>query len=384
MQAVVRSYCGESQPRSRSLATPMITIRRGKGRHFERHRKLEVWLTFHPQDREDPLAGGFGTLEFLNEERLPPGADARLRLPHDAEVVSYVHEGAIEYKEPTGRWSILQAGEFQRISGGHGRVERNASKTDWAHIFRIHLRPSEAGRGSVFEQKRFSTAERRGRLFAVASPDARGESLRIHQNTLVYSAVLDPGQHMVHELSPGRSAWLHVVSGEVRLGDVVLVMGDGAGVTAESAVSFTALGMSSILLFDVPELSAPNPAVQPACPRPEENSGVALFRMLWDALVEVLGPAATAAIVSRSARRALPRRPELPELAITRVDGVYGYVLPPSFEGTAGGPAPLRDLLDEIRGRLAQLTGQVVLRHLERIPGLREWVTLQGRSTRVG
>jgi len=362
----------------------MITVRRGKGRHFERHRKLEVWLTFYPQNREDPLADGFGTLEFLNEERLPPGAEARLRLPHDAEVVSYVYEGALEYEDPMGRWGVIQAGEFQRISGGHGRVERNASKTDWAHIFRIQLRASKAGSESFCEQKRFSTAERRGRLFAVASPDTRGGSLRIHQNTLMYSAVLDPGQHVVHELSPGRSAWLHVVNGEIRLGDIVLAMGDGAGVTAESAVSLTALEKSSILLLDVGELSPPGQAAQPAYRWAKELSGADLFRILWDALVDVLGPAATAAIVSRSARRALPQGPELAELAITRVDGAYGYVLPPSFGEAASGLAPLRDLLDEIQAPLVQLTGQVVLRHLERIPELREWATLRGKTRRVG
>jgi redox-sensitive bicupin YhaK (pirin superfamily) len=362
----------------------MITVRKSKGRHFERHRKLEVWLTFYPRNRADPFAEGFGTLEFLNEERLPPGADAKIHLPHDAEVVSYVHEGAIEYEDPKGRWNVIQAGEFQRISGGRGRVERNASKTDWAHIFRIHLRPLEAGRESICEQKRFSMAERRGRLFAVASPDTRGGSLRIRQNTLMYSAVLDPGQHVVHELSPGRSAWIHVVNGEIRLGDIVLARGDGAGVTAESAVSLTALEKSSILLFDVGDRNTPASSVMPGYPLEENLSGAALFRILWDALVDVLGPAATAAIVNRSARRAQVRRPELAELGITRVHGEFEYVLPPSFDKAAGGLAPLRDLLDEIQAPLVDLTGQVVLRHLERIPELREWATHPGGTRRVG
>ena len=49
----------------------------------------------------------------------------------------------------------------------------------------------------------------------------------------MYSAMLDPGQHVVHELSQGRRAWLHIVEGEVTLGDVVLTAGDGAGFTAE-------------------------------------------------------------------------------------------------------------------------------------------------------
>jgi len=95
--------------------------------------------------------------------------------------------------------------------------------------------------------------------------------------------------------------------------------------------------------------------------------------MLWDALADLLGTAATAAIVGRAARRALPRSPELGELRIARVDREYGYVLPGSFERTEGPPPALRNLLDEIRPLLVELTGQVALRHLQRVPELREW-----------
>ena len=149
-----------------------------------------------------------------------------------------------------GRSGVIQAGEFQRMTAGRGlrHSETNASRTEWAHVFQIWLRPSEAGLEPGHEQKRFSAAERRGGLCVVASPDARRGSLRIHQDALVYSAMLDPGQHVIHELSQGRSAWLHLVQGEVTLGDIVLTTGDGAGVTAEPAVSLTAREETEILL----------------------------------------------------------------------------------------------------------------------------------------
>ena len=67
----------------------------------------------------------------------------------------------------------------------------------------------------------------------------------------MYSALLDPGQHVVHELSQGRRAWLHLVHGEVILGDVVLTAGDGAGFTGERAVSLTAREDAEILLVDL-------------------------------------------------------------------------------------------------------------------------------------
>jgi len=233
----------------------MITLRRAEERHHDQRRKREVWLTFHPSDRADPLADGFGTLEILDEICLSPGGGVPRRPPRDAEIVTYIREGALACEDSTGRSGVVHAGEFQRMTTGRSirHRETNASRTHWARIFQIWLRPSEAELESGHEQKRFSAAERRGVLRVIASPDARRGSLRIHQDALMYSALLDPGQHVVHELSPGRRAWLHLVQGEVTLGDVVLTTGDGAAVRAERAVSFTAQEETEILLLDLGE-----------------------------------------------------------------------------------------------------------------------------------
>jgi redox-sensitive bicupin YhaK (pirin superfamily) len=230
----------------------MITLRRADERRHERRRKQDVWHTFGP-DRAGAHGGGFGALEILDEDRLPPGADVPRHPRRDAEIVTYVREGALAHEDSLGRSGVIHAGEFQRMTAGRGirHGETNASRTDWAHVFRIWLRPSEAELEPSQEQKRFSAAERRGGLCVVASPDARKGSLRVHQDALVYSAMLDAGQHVIHELSQGRSAWLHLVQGEATLGDTVLTTGDGAGVAAEPAVSLTAREETEILLVDL-------------------------------------------------------------------------------------------------------------------------------------
>lgn len=102
-------------------------------------------------------------------------------------------------------------------------------------------------------------------------------------------------------------------------------------------------------------------------------SGAVLFGILWHELVDLLGPAASAALLRRALRRALPHSPELAELTIERVDERYGYSVPASF-GVAAGPSPgLRRLVDELRPLLLELTGEVAQRHLERVPELRQW-----------
>jgi redox-sensitive bicupin YhaK (pirin superfamily) len=238
----------------------MITLRRTEARRHERRREQEAWLSFSSRDREDPLAQGFGTLQMLNEDRLPPGTG--LSHPHhDAEIVTYVREGNLAYEDSMGRSGLMQAGEFRRMTAARGvrHTETNASRTEWAHVFQIWIRPAEPGLESTHEQKRFSAAERRGVLCVVASPDARRGSLRIGQDALVYAAMLDPGQHVIHELSQGRRAWLHIVEGEATLDDLVLMSGDGVGVSDERAVSLTARGATELLLLDLGASPRPKP-----------------------------------------------------------------------------------------------------------------------------
>jgi quercetin 2,3-dioxygenase len=231
----------------------MLTLRRTGERHHDRRRKHEVWLTFDATNRNDPLADGFGALQILEEDRLSPGADLSRRPDRDGEIVTYVYSGALAYDDSTGRPGVMQAGEFRRTTARRGRPqhESNASRSDWAHVFQMWLRATQAAVESGHEQKRFSTAERRGELRVVASPDARRGSLRLDRNAVLYSAMIEPGRHVVHELSRGRSAWLHIVQGEATLGDLVLTTGDGVGLTAERAISFTARVQTEVLLVDL-------------------------------------------------------------------------------------------------------------------------------------
>lgn len=231
----------------------MITLRTGERRHCDQRNRQTIWLTFYPRGRVDRNAERFGVLESISEYRLPPNARAPTQLYHDAEIVTYVRGGALASEDSTGNSGVIHAGEFQRLTATNAvrRREKNPSTKQWAHVFQIWLRPWRTDLTLGHEKKRFSTAERRGLLRAVASPDARGRSLRIHQDALMFSALLDPGQHLIHELAPGRSAWLHIVQGEATLGDLVLTSGDGAGITAERAVSLTAQEETEILLLDL-------------------------------------------------------------------------------------------------------------------------------------
>jgi hypothetical protein len=104
-----------------------------------------------------------------------------------------------------------------------------------------------------------------------------------------------------------------------------------------------------------------------------ELSAAALFTLLWDALADLLGTAATAVVLRRAVRRATPRSPELAELSIVREDLGYRYALPSAWNGRDGGSqAALGHLVAELLPLLVELAGPLVVRHLAQIPELRE------------
>jgi len=104
-----------------------------------------------------------------------------------------------------------------------------------------------------------------------------------------------------------------------------------------------------------------------------EMRGAALFKLIWDSVAEVLGTTATATLLRRAAQRAMARSPELGEFTIVRTDAGYTYTLPRALVGKLEHtPVALRELVGELRPLLAELTGQIVVRRIEQIPGLQE------------
>ena len=232
----------------------MITLRRNAARRHVQEETHNIWHTFTSGTSAESSPSDFGLLVGLDELWLPPDGVTAARPPkEEGEVTLYAYKGDLTQEDSAGHSGVLHTGEFQYCIIGRGirYREANASRVVGAQIFRISLRPSQADLDSTSQQKLFPLGQRRNTLCVVASPDGRRGSLPILQDALVCSSVLDPGRHLIHTLAEGRSAWLHVVEGSVTLQDIVLAEGDGAGVSGEPAVSFTAREPTEILLVDL-------------------------------------------------------------------------------------------------------------------------------------
>jgi len=231
----------------------MITLRKNNKRHLLQHGSQETRRTFNPQEPRRAGPDGFGILITFDDIRLPPNGVSKIRALGGFEIITYIYKGALAQEDSAGSSGVVFAGEFQRLVIGSGirHKERNALRSDFTHLFRISLHPTEVGLDSAHEQKHFTFGQRHNLLCAIASTDGRQKSLRILQDAIFYSSILDPGRHLAYELSLGRSAWLHVINGEATMQDIILTEGDGVGVTIEPVVSLTATENTELLLIDL-------------------------------------------------------------------------------------------------------------------------------------
>lgn len=226
----------------------MIRLRPSKDRRHLEKDGHEMWMSF---DSTSPR--GFRALDSLTERAFAPGSAAVFYPDQDLVLLTYVRQGTVTQEDPSGGTAILQGGacrrSFARSGTRHPSVNRSSG--DAARAFQWGFRADRRDIRLGADQRLFPRAERKGLLRLLASPEGTEGSLRLLQDVRVYSSLLDPGHHLIHELVPGRGAWLQLVDGRVQLPDDVLCTGDGASFVGEAAVSLTALEPSEILIFDL-------------------------------------------------------------------------------------------------------------------------------------
>src|SRR5689334_10818719 len=169
----------------------MRTLRPAAERGHENHGWLDSWHTFSFADYYDPAHMGFRALRVINEDRVDPGQGFGTHPHRDMEIISYVLEGGLAHKDSMGTGSVIEPGDVQRMSAGTGvtHSEFNASKSELVHFLQIWLMPSKRGIAPSYEQKRFTSDDKRGRLRVVASPDARDGSVAIHTDAVLHAGL---------------------------------------------------------------------------------------------------------------------------------------------------------------------------------------------------
>jgi redox-sensitive bicupin YhaK (pirin superfamily) len=232
----------------------MLTVRKAEERGHANHGWLDSWHTFSFADYYDPAEMGYGALRVINDDKVEPGQGFGMHGHRDMEIITYVLEGALEHKDSMGNGSVIRPGNVQRMSAGTGvrHSEFNPSRAERVHLLQIWIEPKFTGVRPGYEEKEFSPAEKTGRLRLIASPDGREGSVTIHQDALVYAALLDGRNAVAHALAPGRRAYVHVARGAVKLNGIELKGGDGVKIAGENELAFSGARQAELLLFDLP------------------------------------------------------------------------------------------------------------------------------------
>jgi len=229
----------------------MIEIRHNQERGLANHGWLQSHHTFSFASYYDPEHMGVSALRVINDDKVTPGNGFATHSHQDMEIISYVKKGTIEHKDSMGNVEKLPSGEFQLISAGTGvtHSEYNPSTTEPLEFLQIWIQPNVNGIEPGYQQKQF---EAKQGLQLIASPDARDGSLLIHQEACLYQLRLNVSQATSHTIESGRTLYVHVVSGAIRINGEQLSEGDGATVKAIDVVEFVGDENSEALIFDLP------------------------------------------------------------------------------------------------------------------------------------
>ncbi len=231
----------------------MITLRPSKDRgHFD-FGWLDTRHSFSFGDYHDPKHMQFRTLRVINEDRIGPGQGFGTHPHRDMEILTWVLEGALEHRDSLGSGGVIRPGELQRMSAGTGihHSEFNASATEPVHLLQIWILPEAQELAPRYGQTEFPAQGRRNRFQLLASRSGREGSLDIHQDTELWVADLEAGTALTKVLAPGRSAWIQVARGRLTVNGVALAEGDGAAISGESILNFSASEPSQLLFFDL-------------------------------------------------------------------------------------------------------------------------------------
>jgi redox-sensitive bicupin YhaK (pirin superfamily) len=232
----------------------MQEIRRSKERGYADHGWLKSYHSFSFADYFDPQHVEFGPLRVINEDRVAAGQGFGTHGHRDMEIISYVLTGELAHRDSIGNGSTIRPGDVQRMSAGRGvrHSEFNPSSASLVHFLQIWIQPNVQGIEPSYEEKRFTPAEKRGRLRLIASPDQSEGSVLLHQDARVYAGLLDGAESAGLDVAAGRLLYVHVARGSVEANGVALEAGDALKLSETQRLQLQHGQDAEVLVFDLP------------------------------------------------------------------------------------------------------------------------------------
>jgi redox-sensitive bicupin YhaK (pirin superfamily) len=201
----------------------------------------------------DPRHMGFGNLRVINDD-LVEGGQGFGQHPHqNAEIFSYVLEGALKHEDSLGNGSVVGAGGVQYMSAGSGvsHSEFNPSETQPMHFLQVWLMPSAANTTPRYETMDINNADKDGKFKLFLSHDGREGSMSTQADASVYAANLNGDQEVSVALDASRKGWVQMARGSIMVNGQTLSKGDGLAIEGEGLLTFSNGIGAEFLFFDL-------------------------------------------------------------------------------------------------------------------------------------
>jgi redox-sensitive bicupin YhaK (pirin superfamily) len=200
----------------------------------------------------DPDNMGWGALRVWNDDEVQPRTGFPPHPHADMEIITYVREGAVSHQDSMGNQGRTAAGDVQVMSAGTGvrHAEYNL-EPGLTTLFQIWIEPRQRGGAPSWGTKPFPRGDRSGKFVALASgfpEDA--DALPIRTDARVLGAQLKAGDSLAYEAKPERHLYVVAAAGAVELNGVALNTRDGAAITGETVLTFTAKEDAELVMVD--------------------------------------------------------------------------------------------------------------------------------------
>ena len=230
-----------------------LRLRPAEERGHADHGWLKSAHTFSFASYHDPAHTGFEALRVINDDRVAPGGGFPTHPHRDAEIFSYVLDGALAHRDTMGTSSTVHAGGVQFMTAGSGvaHSEFNASDAEPVRFLQVWLLPKVRGAKPRYETSQPSAADKAGRLVPIVTEDGRAGGIATHAPADVYAGTFDGDQSAAFEVREGRRAWIQVARGHLTVNGEQLSEGDGLAVTEPGLLTLSEGQGAEVLLFDL-------------------------------------------------------------------------------------------------------------------------------------
>ena len=231
----------------------MLTLRKSQDRGHADHGWLKSYHSFSFAGYHDANHMGWGNLRVINEDRIAPGMGFGTHSHRDMEIISYVLSGELAHKDNMGNGRSIPPGDVQRMSAGRGvqHSEFNHMQGESTHFLQIWIEPNATGIPASYEQKTFDSAEKRGALRLVASPDGAQGSVTVHADAALYAGLFDGAETATLGLDPARKGYVFLVRGTLSVNGQALGAGDALMIEGEKSLTLSQGQDAEVLVFDL-------------------------------------------------------------------------------------------------------------------------------------